>query len=314
VSSTVLVLKPNVSGTFSTAAQRAAATVAGGAIAAGILAVTSDQATLIVLSFAVAALAMAVMPLSYSLGILVITPLSILLTTVLTGSGWLIAVSRAENILIGVAIAAVASYLLFPTWLGTSVPGLVATTIDAIGRYLALLRPPARAAGAEDDLLHRARSDAETAVASLRATAGQLGLEPSSRALAIAGDVSTAAGRVLDAIITLKQALDQAGPDQSAGGTMAVLGEAGDALSRLRAAVAGQKPPTPVPVLAGARPIQSRADAPATAAAMTQAASADGSSPCPRALRPPLLWAAVEQLTDAIAGLGRALGRLPAAA
>lgn len=114
----------------------------GAAIAAGILAVTSDQATLIAASFVVAAAAMAVMPQSYSLGMLVITPLSILLTAVLTGSGWLIAVSRVENILIGVAIAAVVSYLLFPTWLRTSVPGLVASTIGAVERYLALLRQP----------------------------------------------------------------------------------------------------------------------------------------------------------------------------
>jgi len=116
VSSTVLVLKPNVGGTLSTAAQRAAATVLGAVIAAGIVWMTSDQAALIALSFAAAALAMAVMPLSYSLGMLIITPLSILLTVVLTGSGWLVAVSRAENILIGVAIAVAASCLLFPVY------------------------------------------------------------------------------------------------------------------------------------------------------------------------------------------------------
>jgi uncharacterized membrane protein YccC len=102
------------------------------------------------------ALAMAIMPLSYSLGILIITPLSILLSTVLTGSGWLIAVSRAENVLIGVAIAIVAGYLLFPTWLRTSVPGLVTDAVNAIGRYLAMLRTAREAAadevGAEDTL------------------------------------------------------------------------------------------------------------------------------------------------------------------
>jgi uncharacterized membrane protein YccC len=307
VSSTVLVLKPNVSGTFSTAAQRAAATVIGAAIAAGIVAVTADQATLIALSFAAAALAMAVMPLSYSLGMLVITPLSILLTAVLTGSGWLIAVSRVENILIGVAIAVVVSYLLFPAWLRTSVPGLVAGTIDAIGRYLALLREPARA---RDDLLHRARSEAETAVASLRVTAGQLGLEPGSSALAIAGDVSAAAGRVLDSIITLKQVLDQTGPEQSAGPAIAIIGEASDALSRMRAAVAGQEPPAPVPVLASNRHPQSRADGLTTGAAMTQVAAADESSRCAR-VRPPLLSAALDQLTEAIASLRRVLGGFP---
>ncbi len=216
VSSTVLVLKPNVSGTVSTAAQRAAATVVGATISAGIVAVTSNQPTLIAISFAVAALAMAFMPLSYSLGILIITPLSILLTAVLTGSGWLIAVSRIENILIGVAIAVVVSCLLFPTWLRTSVPGLVTGTIDAIRRYLAMVRlprePEAGNKRAEGKALHEARSDAETAVASLRATAGQLGLEPGSGALARGlGDASAAAGEVLDAIIALKQVLDRDG-------------------------------------------------------------------------------------------------------
>jgi uncharacterized membrane protein YccC len=171
---------------------------------------------LIAISFAVAALAMAVMPLSYSLGILIITPLSILLTTVLTGSGWLIAVSRAENILVGVAIAALVSYLLYPTWLRTSVPGVVANAIGAIGRYLAAVRP-ARTAGEEDRELHEARSEAETAVASLRATAGQLGLERGSGTLALVlGDASAAAARLLDTIIALKQVLDRTGPEQRA--------------------------------------------------------------------------------------------------
>jgi uncharacterized membrane protein YccC len=321
VSSAVLVLKPNVSGTLSTAAQRAAATVIGAMIAAGIVTVTSNQATLIAISFAVAALAMAVMPLSYSLGILIITPLSILLTTVLTGSGWLIAVSRAENILIGVVIAVLASRLLFPTWLRTSVPGLVAGTIDAIGRYLALVQRSGREAGAEAQLTHEARSAAETAVASLRAAAGQLGLEPGSGAVAIAGDASTAATRVLDAIITLQLTLDQTGPGQPAGVTGAIIGETGDALRRMRAAIAGREPSVPTAVLAGARQEQGRADAltapaptPAiTAAAATRAGPGGELPPCLPSPRPALLSAALDQLTDAIADLGSVLGPLSAA-
>jgi uncharacterized membrane protein YccC len=320
VSSTVLVLKPNVSGTLSTAAQRAAATVLGAMIAAGIVAVTSNQATLIVISFAVAALAMAVMPLSYSLGILIITPLSILLTTVLTGSGWLIAVSRVENILIGVAIAVLASGLLFPTWLRTSVPGLVTRAIDAIGSYLALVRRPARAAGAEAQLTHEARSAAEIAVASLRAAAGQLGLEPGSGAAAVVGDVSAAATQVLDVIITLQVMLDQTGPGQPADVTGAIMCEAGHALRCMGAAIAGREPPMPTAVLPGVRHQQDRADAPTTtaltwattAAAATRAGSGGESPPCLPPPRSALLSAALDHLTDAVADLGRVLGRLPA--
>jgi uncharacterized membrane protein YccC len=299
VSSTVLVLKPNVSGTLSTAAQRAAATVLGAMVAAGIVATTSNRATLIALSFAVAALAMAVMPLSYSLGMLIITPLSVLLTTVLTGSGWLIAMSRVENIMIGVAVAVVTSCLLFPTWLRTSVPGLVANAIDAIGRCLALVRQPARAVDAAAQLRHEARSAAETAVASLRATIGQLGLEPGSGTVVLVGEVSAAAGRVLDTIIALQVVLDRAEPGQPTGVAAATIGEAGDALECMRSAIAGREQPTP----AGSGRESSPA-APAPRPALLSAV------PVPR---PALLSAALGQLTDAVADLRRVLGRLPAA-
>jgi uncharacterized membrane protein YccC len=247
----VLVLKPNVGGTASTAMQRAAATVIGAVIATGAVAVTTNQGTLIAISLAVAALAMAIMPLSYSLGILIITPLSILLTTVLTGSGWLIAASWAENILIGVAIAIVAGYLLFPTWLRTSVPGLVTDAVNAIGRCLAMLRTARDAAaeevGAEDTALHQARSDAETAVASLRATAGQLGLEPGSGALALVlGDASAAAAQVLDAIVALEQVPDRSGPasetpregwEPRSVSLLSAVGQLTDAITSLRRAL-----------------------------------------------------------------------------
>jgi len=237
---------------------------------------------------------------------------------VLTGSGWLIAVSRVENILIGVAIAALASCLLFPTWLRTSMPGLVASAIKAIGRYLALVRE-VRGAGAQARLLHEARSDAETAVASLRAAAGQLGLEPGSGAVAMAGDVSAAAARVLDVIIALQVMLHQPGSGQSAGVT-AIMGEAGDALRRMRAAIAGQERPVPVAVLAGTGHRQGQAGALTTAAAparatiaaaVTRAGSRGESSPCAPVPESALLSAALDQLTDAVADLGSALGRLP---
>ena len=296
VSSTVLVLKPNVSGTVSTALQRAAATMIGATIAAGIVAVTTNQGALIGISFAVAALAMAVIPLSYSLGILIITPLSILLTTVLTGSGWLIAVSRAENILIGVAIAAVVSYLLYPTWLRTSVPGVVAHAIDTIGRYLATVRPDP-GARAEEQARHDTRSEAETAVASLRATAGQLGLEPGSGTLALVlGEASDAAARLLDTIIALTQVLDRTGPEQQASAA-AIIGHASDALSRMSAAIAGPEPPT-----------RSAADAGIRYRPGSESAQEA------REPQPVLLRFALEQLTDATASFRRVVGRLPAPA
>jgi uncharacterized membrane protein YccC len=314
VSSTVLVVKPNVGGTLSTARQRAAATVAGALIAGGVVAVTANEATLIALSFIVATVAMAFMPLSYSLGMLVITPLSILLTAVLTGGGWLIAVSRVENILIGVAIAVVVGCLCFPAWLRASAPGLLASAMDRVGRYLDLVRQPPRAAGAPDERVHRARSDAETAVASLRATADQLSLEPGSgRWAAVLGDASVAAARLLDAIIMLRQALDRAGPEQPAGATAAVTGQASDALSCMQAAVCGQAPAAAAPLLVAVRHPRSRADALFTGAAITPDRSGGGSPPGAREPRPVLLSVALEQLADDIAGFRRVLGRLPAA-
>jgi hypothetical protein len=86
------------------------------------------------------------------------------------------------------------------------------------------------------------------------------GGEPGSSALAIAGDVSTAAGQVLDSIIALKQVLDQAGPGQLAGPAVAIIGEAGDALLCMRAALVGRSrrlpyPSSPAPVTRRARPI-----------------------------------------------------------
>jgi hypothetical protein len=51
-------------------------------------------------------------------------------------------------------------------------------------------------------------------VASLRATAGRLGLEPGSGALApVLGEASVAAAQVLDAIIALEQVPDRDGSD-----------------------------------------------------------------------------------------------------
>ena len=127
----------------------------------------------------------------------------------------------------------------------------MADTIDAIGRYLALVRQ--RAGAAEARLAHQARSEAETAVASLRATIGQLGLEPGSGTVVIVGEVSAAAARVLDTIIALPVMLDLAGPGQPAGITTAIIGDAGDALTRMRAAIAGQEPPAPAAALADTR-------------------------------------------------------------
>jgi Fusaric acid resistance protein-like len=105
VSSAVLVARPTRDATLKTARLRAIATVAGALAAAVIVAITGSQALLLIIAAATAAVAMAVMPVSYGLGILTITPLSILLTAVLSGGGWGIAVSRIADVVVGVAIA-----------------------------------------------------------------------------------------------------------------------------------------------------------------------------------------------------------------
>jgi hypothetical protein len=81
-------------------------------------------------------------------------------------------------------------------------------------------------------------------VASLRATAGQLGLEPGSGPLASAlGEASAAAARLLDTVIALNQVLEQAGSPQEARGPQPVLPrfaleQLADAAASLRRALA----------------------------------------------------------------------------
>jgi hypothetical protein len=186
-------------------------------------------------------------------------------------------VSRAENILIGVAIAAVVSYVLYPTWLRTSVPGVVAHAVDAI--------------------------------------AGQLGLEPGSGSLALVlGEAGAAAARLLDTIIALKQVLDRTGPDQQASAAAAVIGHASDVLSRMSAAIAGPEPPTRAAADAPVGQQRNPADAPATAAEGTPRGPGSAPAQEARGPQPVLLLFALEQLTDAIATFRGVLGRLPASA
>jgi uncharacterized membrane protein YccC len=97
VSSAVLIAKPSLDATLTTGLQRAAATLIGALGAAALLTLTSDQVVLLLAATATITVAMAVMPMSYALGMLTVTPLSIVLTDLLAPGSWEIAAGRRRD-------------------------------------------------------------------------------------------------------------------------------------------------------------------------------------------------------------------------
>ena len=127
----VVALKPDFGSTTQTTVQRVLGTTLGGLIGIAIVVQIHQPlligACLLVLLVA----AMAVRPLSYSLFILLLTPVVILLLNVTGRGGWEIGVVRAADSLAGGALALFGSYLLFPSWEKQQVARQLRTSINA---------------------------------------------------------------------------------------------------------------------------------------------------------------------------------------
>jgi uncharacterized membrane protein YccC len=212
VSSAVLVLKPNFGGTIQTGLQRAAATVAGALLAGAVVAATANRAVLAVIAFACVAAAMAIMARSYAWGILIVTPLSILITALLGRAGWSVAAFRVVDITIGAAIAIVVGYLLWPGSARTALAAALRAALEAQQRYLRSVSAALRGEPRLPADIHRHRSDAETRTAALAATVGQLGAEPGRRRPdTAAADTVRHLERILDATVSLDEHLGAEG-------------------------------------------------------------------------------------------------------
>lgn len=130
--SVIVVLQPHTSTTFQKGLQRVGGTIAGGLIAAVLLATIHSPTEMLIVIFIGAGLTVAFLPLNYALYSLFLTPTFVLLAEA-NATDWHLVWLRMENTLAGAAIAYVAARLLWPS----SERGLVRDDLAAALRNLA---------------------------------------------------------------------------------------------------------------------------------------------------------------------------------
>lgn len=112
VTGALMVFKPGYGETISVAVIRALATVFGAAVAGAIAAVTSQPWVLLALALVLTWCAEAIVRRSFAVFVLLITPLSILLTNVLVPGDWTVAYLRVADVAAGSALAIVVATIL----------------------------------------------------------------------------------------------------------------------------------------------------------------------------------------------------------
>ena len=145
----VVALKPDFGSTTQTTVQRVLGTTLGGLIGIAIVVLVHQPLLIGICLLGLLVAAIAVRPLSYSLFILLLTPVVVLLLNVTGKGGWEIGLVRAVDSLAGGALALLGSYLLFPSWEKFQVGKQLRTTVNA---NLAYFQAVAGIYTAESDL------------------------------------------------------------------------------------------------------------------------------------------------------------------
>lgn len=178
--SALIALKPNFGGTVQRSGERVMGTFVGGVV--GIILVTLIHNSLAVISliFLLMFTATSLRPLSYSLFIMLLTPVIILLFSVTGMGNWEIGVQRIADVLIGVALALVGSYVLFPSWERNHLPTQLEKTVRANLAYfqIAIEQYLSGKDKATESSLHRLRHRASLENANAEASAQRLFSEP----------------------------------------------------------------------------------------------------------------------------------------
>lgn len=157
------------------ARERTVGTFAGGAIAAALLAVAPPAGALvaaIVLSQLVVEL---LIPLSYALATVFITPIPLLMSELAGGNeGASLAGTRVIDTLIGVVIGVAIATLVWPRAATRRLPAVTASAFDSSRACLLALADPSRSRAATDRERARAQADLLTLRAVLDASLGEL--------------------------------------------------------------------------------------------------------------------------------------------
>jgi len=174
----VIVLQPQLGPTLTRALQRTAGTVLGAAVAGVLVYLFQNsigiEAAILVCLF----LTLLFFRQRYWLAVVFLTPLIILLLSLLVHHPWISIVERIGNTLGGAALALAAASALWPTREYRQLPEAMAGAIEANRRYLAALAAAA-ARGLEPDWpLAGVRAEAELATANARASLERMLTEP----------------------------------------------------------------------------------------------------------------------------------------
>lgn len=155
-------------------------TFVGGVV--GIILVTLIHNSLAVTSliFLLMFAATSLRPLSYSFFVTLLTPVIILLFSITGMGNWEIGVQRIADVLIGVALALVGSYVLFPSWERNHLPTQLEKTVRADLAYfqIAIDRCLSGKDKAAESSLHRLRHRASLENANAEASVQRLFSEP----------------------------------------------------------------------------------------------------------------------------------------
>lgn len=153
----LIVLQPSAGATWVKGVQRIVGTMAGGIVAAGIIALVHDPAALLAIVFVLATAAVSVLLVNYGVYSALLTPTFVLLAEAATPDPHLAGI-RVANTLIGGALALVAARVLWPAREGLAFRGHLAAAIRALAAYVrvATRRHAHAATRAEADETRRA--------------------------------------------------------------------------------------------------------------------------------------------------------------
>lgn len=132
----VAVMKPDFGGSRHYIVQRVSATVIGCILVAGLILAVQNSTVMLLLLWPIGLVGFTMISVNYRVGIIFFTMFIVVLVDLSTPGNIDIAGLRVLNTIIGGAIALATSYLLWPTWQRTLVPGQLADAISANRSYL----------------------------------------------------------------------------------------------------------------------------------------------------------------------------------
>lgn len=174
----LIVLQPHLGATLNKALHRTGGTLLGALVAGVLVILLHDTAGIDGAILACFFLTLLFFRRRYWIAVAFLTPLIIMLLSLLVGHPWIEIIERIGNTLAGAAVALVAGYLLWPSWEYRRLPDQLADAIAANRRYLTALLA-ATVHGLQPDWpLAGLRSQVELATSNARAALDRMLTEP----------------------------------------------------------------------------------------------------------------------------------------